>query len=642
VIDPAFLYPSNVFVSAPWCVRAQQAQQADEEVRGRNSALDYHELFRASYMRVAHISTSDRQGGASVAARRVNAALREQGVASRLLVAQSSSDEPSVDAIAECNGASQYDTADAAIRHVYRDTNRTAVSNTHFSLQVKGVDLRQHPLVQEADVIHLHWVSSFLAPQSIHLLRSLNKPIMWTLHDFEPFTGGCHFPAGCDGYTATCAHCPQLRNDPLSVPANVLRDKLDLLSDADMTLIAPSAWMAARAQESRVFQHAKRMAVIPNCVDTRVFVRQPAAEVRQAFGLAEDATYILCVADQGLQSRKGFDLLGQILQRCSADPRFQAAHGSLLLVGRTCPALDNYHVPFTHLGEVETEQHMALAYSASDLVVLPSLEDNLPNVVLEGLASGAPVVAFGVGGTPEIVVDGTHGRILGRGDVEGMAQAIVALVSDRPALEAMRDRGRALVEASYSYAAVADQHRALYASVLSRQVAPSSVWSLADPGPAMSALLPDLRLYCLGEQVRTLQQQLLLSEQDRRARLEVIETLNAAANARLQLIQHLESVLAERHDLIQRLHAEMLERATLLDAQQSELTDRGAVIEQLDSELRRCQLLNERLDAELAARLTVIETQERELRRRLTLINSLHAFLGFGRRFLQMLMQLVP
>ena len=259
-----------------------------------------------------------------------------------------------------------------------------------------------------------------------------------------------------------------------------------------------------------------------------------------------------------------------------------------------------------------------------------------------GGPSGAPVVAFGVGGTPGIVVDGTHGRILGRGDVEGMAQAIAALVSDRPALEAMRDRGRALVEASYSYAAVADQHRALYASVLSRQVAPSSVWSLADPGPAMSALLPDLRLYCLGEQVRTLQQQLLLSEQDRRARLEVIETLNAAANARLQLIQHLESVLAERHDLIQRLHAEMLERATLLDAQQSELTDRGAVIEQLDSELRRCQLLNERLAAELAARLTVIEAQERELGRRLTLINSLHAFLGFGRRFLQMLMQLVP
>jgi len=141
------------------------------------------------------------------------------------------------------------------------------------------------------------------------------------------------FSAGCTGYMTSCSCCPQLRRDPFSVPSAVLRDKIELLSDARTTLIAPSRWMAVRARESRLFRRAADLIVVPNCVDILVFGRHSAAEARHTLGLSSEATYVLCVVDQGLQTRKGIHLLGQIMQACAQDPRFQAARGRLLWVG---------------------------------------------------------------------------------------------------------------------------------------------------------------------------------------------------------------------------------------------------------------------------------------------------------------------
>ena len=173
-------------------------------------------------MKVVHINASDQQGGPALALRRLHQALREHGVDSRLLVQDKSSDDDSVEVLA---GAFPTDPTLCrrmdVIQRVYRDRNRTEITNTHFSLSLLGLDLSQHPTVRDADLIHLHWVASFQTPQTLRSLLTLDKPIVWTLHDLEPFTGGCHFPAGCSAFQASCTGCPQLRSDPFGVPSAV-------------------------------------------------------------------------------------------------------------------------------------------------------------------------------------------------------------------------------------------------------------------------------------------------------------------------------------------------------------------------------------------------------------------------------------
>ena len=140
-------------------------------------------------MKVVHINVSDQQGGPALALWRLHQALREHGVGSRLLVQHKSSDDDSVEALtgAVPTDPTLYRCMDV-IQQVYVDRNRTESTNTHFSLSLRGLDLSQHPSVRDADLIHLHWVASFQTPQTLRALLTLGTPIVWTLHDLEPFT----------------------------------------------------------------------------------------------------------------------------------------------------------------------------------------------------------------------------------------------------------------------------------------------------------------------------------------------------------------------------------------------------------------------------------------------------------------------
>src|SRR5262245_58340303 len=146
-------------------------------------------------MNVVHLNASDRRGGAAQAVYRLHQALRAAGVDSRLLVQEKVSGDDSVEAVsvAPAPGAGGRG-GQEAILHGYRDQNRTEVITPHFSISLLGHDLSGHPAVRAADVIHLHWVASMQTPVSLRRLVDLNKPVVWTLHDLGPFTGGCHFP----------------------------------------------------------------------------------------------------------------------------------------------------------------------------------------------------------------------------------------------------------------------------------------------------------------------------------------------------------------------------------------------------------------------------------------------------------------
>ena len=177
-------------------------------------------------MRVALLSTTDLAGGAARAAFRLLHGLRALDHDCSMLVRKKLSEDRDVCQVALDDGplAKQREREAGRIRQYCIERNRTALSNTWFSLPIPGYDLARHERIQNADVVHLHWVSEFLSPFGIGKLQDLGKPLVWTLHDQRAFTGGCHYSAGCLRYEQDCLRCPQLREADFALTATNLRE----------------------------------------------------------------------------------------------------------------------------------------------------------------------------------------------------------------------------------------------------------------------------------------------------------------------------------------------------------------------------------------------------------------------------------
>ena len=462
------------------------------------------------------------------------------------------------------------------IRHAFVTTNRTGISNTHFSLCLDGVDLTASCAIQEADVVHLHWVATIQTPWMLKRLLALDKVVVWTLHDFAPFTGGCHYPAGCAGFETSCSGCPQLRTDPFDIPAAVLADKVGLLDVRDVTLVAPSSWMAERARSSALFRSAPRIEVVRPGIDTDVFRPRGKAEARILLGLPQDRAYVFCGADQGGEVRKGVPSLARVLADASRHPAVRGRRIAVLCAGDVPEELLLAGIEVIRLGRIGAEDEMAVALSAADVCLFPSLEDNAPNMVLESLACARPVVAFAVGGIPELVPDGIAGRCVPAGDERALAEALASLLADPSLARELGERGRERVCERHSSGAQTARMVKLYEAALGpaadeprrRQRPPRNSAAPGNPGQALSALIEPLTAHCLEEEVKRLQRQVRAHERKSMVEahaLRALRQVEVEATARLDVIEDLRGRLAraeaeceERLRVIRELEAHRL------------------------------------------------------------------------------------
>lgn len=432
-------------------------------------------------MKVVLLNSRDQGGGAAQAAFRLFKGLSLLGASPRMVVAEKKTRDPEVLKIQYAASRrqtwikKQFWMAQRALI----DNDRSGETNTCFSLPYPGHDLSRAEVIKEADVVNLHWVSRILSVESIGTLLKTGKPVVWTLHDENPFTGGCHYRAGCEEFTRDCHSCPQLEEDPFRLPSAVLKNKLQRWR-GNLHLVTPSRWLGDTARRSRVFSRFP-VHVIPNSLDTDLFRPGARAEARKELGLPDGVIYILFTAGALDVQRKGFSFLVDALKQCVSHPGagelIRKGKVVLLTVGKKHPRLDDLGVPVYPLGEIRSEEGMVPAYRAADCFVQPSLEDNLPNTVLESMACGVPVVGFDTGGIPDMVTNMESGILCPVGDSSALARGLVRIILEPGMRERMGIAARRWVEEKYQLRHQARDYLALFEEILGPSGKRSGTWN---------------------------------------------------------------------------------------------------------------------------------------------------------------------
>ncbi len=419
-------------------------------------------------MKILQISTCDINGGAARAAYRLHQGLREIGQDCRMLVRHKESQDDTVvlvDAKERPENPNEDFFLSDIIQPYYIDSNHTELSNTLFSLSYPGYDLSELPVVQSADIVNLHWVVQYQSQMTLQRLFSLGKPVVWTLHDQWAFTGGCHYSAGCEKYQSDCVECPQLEDDPFNLPAAILKDKLEIFKNADLTIVTPSHWMASCARKSKLFKDL-RIETIPNSLETNIYTPLPKPEAKKEIGISPETITMLFGAIDGSEKRKGFFELVNAIKFCLNEDVFQKLLKGdkirLVCFGRPSHELESIGIPFVTLGHLDSDEKIRRAYSAADIFLLPSLEDNLPNTILESMSCGTPVVAFDVGGLPDMITNGVTGQLVPLSDTRKMGETIIDLIQKPDMRKSMGKEGRKIAEKEYSLSVQAGRYSDLY------------------------------------------------------------------------------------------------------------------------------------------------------------------------------------
>lgn len=418
-------------------------------------------------MKILIVNTSSTVGGAAIAANRLCDALKST-MPNQEVTFLSASDFSSF----------SYKLKKAFERLVIFIHNRFSRRNLFaVSIADTGFDITRTKAFREADVVHLHWFNQgMLSLCDLQKIASSGKPIIWTIHDMWSFTGVCHYTDGCQNFTNQCAHCPQMAHTMLLQPdicKSVFRKKARIYQNANITFVGCSQWIADCARQSSLLK-GKTIVNIPNTIDTRLFAPMNQQECRKKFGLPQDKKLILFTSQKVTDPRKGVRFLYEAIQLLLRQNPELKDHIALIILGgksekagRNLPAgpasaqfiKDNsYHLPYT-----SSEQEMAQIYNSADLFLIPSLQDNLPNTIMEALSCGVPCVGFHAGGIPEMIDHKQNGYVARFSDSQDLKDGIVWTLTHNPAQAA-----RQKVLKTYSPEVVAEKYIQTYTTSAQR------------------------------------------------------------------------------------------------------------------------------------------------------------------------------
>ena len=417
-------------------------------------------------MKVLLINTSEHRGGAAIACNRLMQALCHAGIDARMLVAQADSEQ----VMEYCRTPMQrlrYKVAFLWERlGIFMQNGFSRERLFTVSTASDGLDIASHPAVQEVDIIHLHWVNQgFLSLSGLQRLLSLGKPIVWTMHDMWAVTGICHHARTCNRYTQSCGCCMFLHSSHRhDLSSHTFAHKKKVYSTAPIHFVTCSAWLRGLVEKSALLKPSDTVQNIPNPIDTDFFAPGNKISARHELGLPQDKQLILFGAVNAADKRKGIDYFIETLNILHEQYSTLNDKVELVVFGSTAQMpLDTLPYHCTSLGYINNAETMRNIYRACDIYVTPSLEENLPNTIMEAMACGTPCVGFEIGGIPEMI-NAQNGYVARYKDATDMADGI-SLVLNTNNHSSMSIAAREKVVSEYGEKAVAARYISLYHSL---------------------------------------------------------------------------------------------------------------------------------------------------------------------------------
>jgi glycosyltransferase involved in cell wall biosynthesis len=410
-------------------------------------------------MRVLIVNTSERTGGAAVAANRLMKALNNNGVKAKMLVRDKESDALTVVGLPK-----------SPMLHWHFLWERFVIfCRLHFSrkhlfevdIANTGSDITRLREFQEADVIHLHWINQgMLSLKGIQKILRSGKPVVWTMHDIWPATAICHLTLGCHYFINCCANCKYLPGGGGSsdLSSRIWHKKQQILADGNIYYVACSRWLESEAKSSALLK-GQKITSIPNPIDTHIYKKGNKQEARQRLGLPLDKKLILFASQRVTNVNKGMSYLVDACRQLGDLTKDLCE--VVILGGHAEEVLEQLPMKAHPLGYINDEQRVVDVYNAADVFVLPSLSENLPNTIMEAMACGVPCVAFKVGGIPEEIDHLKNGYVAAYRDAADLAKGI-AWVLQEADYESLSSQAVHKVTHCYSQQSVAVKYLDVY------------------------------------------------------------------------------------------------------------------------------------------------------------------------------------
>lgn len=378
-------------------------------------------------MKILHLSTSDIDGGAARAAYRLHSGLLQKVIESEMFVRDKQIDNGSVIRYKYPKGLkkTEYKYRKYLIGNDFKRYQSTRPGGFEvFSDDRSPLKTGFYDQLPEADIYNLHWISGFVDLPAF--FRSVKKPVVWTLHDMFPFTGGCHYNSGCENYLHYCHHCPQLGSSiERDLSYQIWARKLKTVSEFKYKIIirADSYWLANEAKKSSLFKDLD-IDTIHYGIETDEFFPRDKKACRKALNIPINSRVIVFGAPGIDNPRKGFKQLDEALQIVSK------TCADLFLLSFGAGSLSaNADLPGMHLGHVSNNHLLSLIYNCADVFVIPSLQEAFGQTALEAMSCEIPVAGFNTGGIPDMITNGVTGYLAETGNINKLAEAISEVLS---------------------------------------------------------------------------------------------------------------------------------------------------------------------------------------------------------------------
>ncbi len=421
-------------------------------------------------MKVTFVNTSDCKGGAAIACKRLMNALNKNNIDVNMVVASACGQSPH---IIDCN-AGKF--KKILYRWKFLWERLVIFFNNSFSRKrlfdvstaETGTNISTIKEIQEADIIHLHWINQgMLSLHDIKKILNCGKPIVWTMHDMWPITGICHYAWDCFRYETGCGSCPQLSSynkKDLSYRTGVKKESLF----RNIHFVAVSSWLKNCADKSYIGRN-NTCTVIPNVIDTGIFFPRDKEASRNKFAFLPTDRILVFGAAKLNSPIKGFDLLKKALEK----PEIQHTFGKNILlvlfgdIKNDPDFLKNVPCRYMHLGIINDTETLAELYTAADMTVSAAHYETFGQTLIESMACGTPVVSFNSGGQQDIILHKKTGYLAAYPSTEDLSQGIFWVLKNTPNNE-MEQSCIERVNTLYSSSAVASRYIQFYKQILSR------------------------------------------------------------------------------------------------------------------------------------------------------------------------------